>query len=178
MTMAGSTRRAGARGSTRWAARRPPAGSWVRPTAAGCGTPKRCDGPCRAGFHVPQALVDQLVLGNAEALAACDGVRLRQGSDGSWVISKMRRRGLLGALGLQVGDEIRALDGKKLDSNDAIVGVLTTSFLNEDGNPRQFSRSHPGFSLEVRRGERRFEVGLKVVPSGVSNEGPADERGR
>ncbi len=129
-------------------------------------------------FHVPQALVDQLVLGNAEVLAECDGVRLRQGSDGRWVISKMRRRGLLGALGLQVGDEIRALDGKELDSIDASVGVLMASFLAEDGNPRQFSTGHPGFSLEVRRGERRFEVGLKVVPTGVSNEGPADERGR
>jgi hypothetical protein len=142
-------------------------GVGVMEEAHGCGQwhPETIARPVKGGaFRVPQAIVDQLVLGNADALAECDGVRLRKGSNGRWVISQMHRRGLLGALGLRVGDELWALDGVDLDSIDASVGVLTASFLTEDGNPRQFSPSHPGFSLEVRRGERRFELGLKVVP--------------
>lgn len=128
--------------------------------------PEAIEAPEPGGaFLVPQAIVDELVLGSGDALAECDGVRLRQGSGGRWVISKMRTRGLLGALGLRVGDELHAFEGVDLDSLDAIVGVLTASFLTEDGNPRQLSPSHPAFSLKVRRGEGRVELGLKVVPS-------------
>lgn len=128
--------------------------------------PEAIEAPEPGGaFHVPQALIDELVIGSGDALAECDGVRLRQGSGGRWVISKMRTRGLFGALGLRVGDELHAFEGVELDSLDAIVGVLTTSFLTEGGGPRQLSPSHPAFSLEVHRGEGRVEIGLKVVPS-------------
>lgn len=115
-------------------------------------------------FQVPQVLVDQLVLGNADALAECDGVRLRQTSDGRWVISKMRDGGLLRALGLRVGDELMALDDIELDSLDALVELMGR-FVDEDGNPRRFSPNHPGFSLRVRRGGRDFQREVRIVPS-------------
>lgn len=119
-------------------------------------------------FHLPQALVDELVQSNADALAECDGVRLRPASSGRWMISKMRSGsgGLLGALGLRVGDELAELDGVGLDSTDALLGMLGR-FIDEDGGPRQFSPGHPGFALRVRRGEQELEVGLRVVPSTI-----------
>jgi hypothetical protein len=115
-------------------------------------------------FHVPQALVDLLVASLGDVLAECDGVRLRQGGDGGWVISRMRSAGLLGALGLRVGDELQAFDGVALDSLDALVGVLG-GFVAEDGSARPIAPSHPGFSLRVRRGGQTLVRRLRVVPS-------------
>ena len=115
-------------------------------------------------FHIPQAIVDELVLGVAEPLAECDGLRLRQASDGHWGISRMNNPGLLGALGLRVGDELRMLDDIELDSLGALASVLAR-FIAEDGTPRQLGVGHPGFTLRVRRGERDFVRQLRVVPS-------------
>jgi hypothetical protein len=117
-------------------------------------------------FAVPQALVDALVLGSAEPLAECDGVRLRQGSSGGWVIARMGSGGLLGALGLRVGDELEAFDGVALDSLDALLGILGR-FVDEDGSPRQFLPSDPTVALRVRRGEQELVRGLRVVPSAI-----------
>jgi hypothetical protein len=112
---------------------------------------------------VPQALVDQLVLANADPLTACDGVRLRQGIGGHWTISRMRHPGLLGALGLQVGDQLESLDGLALDSLHALARVLST-FVTEDGRPRRFAASHPGFVLGVRRDQQRVTIELRIAP--------------
>lgn len=113
-------------------------------------------------FHIPQTLVDQLILDNAETLAECDGVRLRLNGHGHWMISKMRSTGLLGALGLRAGDELDSLDDVELDSLDALVEILGR-FVDEEGNPRRFAPSHPGFTLRVRRGERDLQRVLRVV---------------
>lgn len=128
-------------------------------------------------YHLPQALVDQLVIGTADALAECDGVRFRETSTGHWAISAMGQSGLLGALGLQIGDELQAFDGVALTSLDAIAGILVTNFLTENGTPRQFTAAHPGFSLRVRRDERRFVLGLRVDPASSGGDDGGDETG-
>lgn len=113
-------------------------------------------------FRVPQTLVDQLVMQSGDSLVECDGVRLRPSRDGHWTISKMRHAGLLGALGLRVGDELRRVDDVELDSLDALASVLGR-FIDDDGSPRQFDPSHPGFSLRVRRGREELVRRLRVV---------------
>lgn len=128
-------------------------------------------------FRIPQALVDQLVLGTADALADCDGVLFREANDGHWAISSMSGTGMLGALGLQVGDRLLSFNGVQLDSLDAIASTLVTDFLTKDGSPRQFSAADPGFSLRVRRGQKRFVVGLDIEPAGSGSGGGADEGG-
>jgi hypothetical protein len=115
-------------------------------------------------FRVPQTLVDQLVLESGDSLVECDGLRLRPSSAGHWTISKMRHAGLLGALGLRVGDELRQVDDVELDSLDALASVLGR-FIDDDGNPRQFEPSHPAFSLRVRREREDFVRRLRVVPA-------------
>ena len=121
-------------------------------------------------YLVPQALVDQLVLGSGEPLVECDGVRLRPSSSGHWTISKMRRGGLLGALGLRLGDELRGLDGVELDSLDALASVMGR-FVDEEGSPRQFAPSDPGFSLHVLRNRQELVHRLRIVPVAEGAEG-------
>lgn len=119
-------------------------------------------------FLLPQALVDELVRSDADALIECDGVRLRQRSDGHWVISQMRSGGLAGALGLRIGDELTALDDVELDSLEAVIAALD-HFVEEDGDPRQLSPDHPGFTLRIRRGQGSFPIALRVVPSAMGS---------
>lgn len=114
-----------------------------------------------ATFLVPQPLIDELILRAGDPLVECDGVRLRPSAAGFWSISKMRETGLLGALGLRVGDELRALGGVELDSLDSLMRVLGR-FLQDDGAPRRFPAHHPGFVLHARRGARDVVLDLRI----------------
>lgn len=129
-------------------------------------------------YVVPQLIVDQLVYGTAGALAECDGVLFRETSTGHFAISAMSGTGLLGGLGLQIGDEIQALDGVELDSLDAIAGVLIGEFFSPTGAPRQFSTDDPAMSFRVRRGKSQFLLTLQIEPasSGPGSDG-ADTTG-
>lgn len=104
------------------------------------------------GIHVvPRSLVDTLAREDAEALIECDGLRLRQGPEGYWSISKMADSGILGRLGLQLGDELRSFDGVSLDSFDGAIKAMD-DIVGDDGP----------FLLRVRRRHADVDVRFRV----------------
>lgn len=120
-------------------------------------------------YLVPQSLLEMLVHDEADPLIECDRVRLWQGSEGYWQISQMDDGGMLGRLGLRVGDELRTLDDVSLGSLDGWL-VAMGELVSDDGSLRELPTSHPGFSLGVRRPHADVVIRFRVVPDPPSGD--------
>lgn len=99
---------------------------------------------------IDAAMVQEVLLYQGEPLASCDDTRFRRRPDGYFEISKLGEHGLLAAMGLAQGDTIRAMNGKPLNTFDAVMqaaGSLT------DG---------ASFTATIDRGDVRFDMRVSV----------------
>lgn len=102
-------------------------------------------------FVVPQAVIDDLVNSSLATLGICDETKFsRKDGSSEWRVSAMHPKGLLARLDVRVGDVIERWNGAPLENSD-VISLLAVDFFDAHGAPKQFTASHPGFTVQIRR---------------------------
>lgn len=101
---------------------------------------------------IDAAIVEEIVVHDADPLANCDDTSFRRRSDGYFAIATMAPNGLFAQMGLVPGDTILAVDGEPMNDLDTVAATAFDLFMGR--------RVTSGFTLAIHRGP---EIVAKAV---------------